>query len=49
VSAESAQACARWHAHEIPLVEQLGDLYGVGSGALAQVVADDPDVEAALV
>ena len=37
------------HAHEVALGEQLGDLDGVGRGALAQVVADDPEVEAALV
>ena len=31
------------------LDEQLGDLDGVGRGALAQVVGDDPEVERALV
>ncbi len=31
------------------LDQQLGDLHGVGGGALAQVVGDDPEVEGALV
>src|SRR4249919_678624 len=42
------QARARRNAVEIPLVEQLRHLDGVGRRALAQVVADDPEVEAAL-
>jgi hypothetical protein len=30
-------------------VEQLGELDGVRGGALAEVVADDPEIQAALV
>ena len=37
------------NAHEVALGQELGDLDGVGRGALAQVVADDPQVEAAVV
>ena len=36
-------------ADQAALVQQLGELDGVGGRALAQVVAHDPEVEAALV
>jgi len=39
----------RRRAHEPAPVQQLGELHGVGGGALAQVVGDYPHVEGALV
>src|SRR5688500_6735317 len=35
-------------AEQVSLDQQLGDLDRVGGGSLAQVVADDPEVEAAV-
>src|SRR3954447_4048862 len=43
------QTGARGDPDEVPLMKQLGDLHRVGRGALAKVVADHPEVEAALV
>src|SRR3954468_18106772 len=49
----SAPGCSggpsRAAAQEIALAEQLGELHRVGGGALSEVVAHDPQVQAALV
>ena len=43
------EARGRGRANKVALRQQLGHLHRVGGGSLAQVVADDPEVEAALV
>ncbi len=45
----SAERGAGGHPHQVALGEDLGELHRVSCSALAEVVADDPHVEAAIV